>query len=156
MKAHRHDDGTWLVALTPGDRVISSLTKLCREEDVRLARVSGIGGVRKIELGYWDFDQMDFDRRQFPEYHELVSAIGNVSVTEEGDVYVHLHAAFAGREFRLVGGHLFECEVAVAGEFVIEPHRGILPRTRDPDLGVELWNLEKCGAAKDPVVGGPG
>ena len=44
--------------------------------------------------------------------------MGNVT-TKEGSLFVHSHIIFSDTEFRAYGGHLFECKIAAAGEFII-------------------------------------
>lgn len=44
-------ENTVLVSLAPGEEFVESLSRLCREQGIKLAAVSGIGAVNLLDFG---------------------------------------------------------------------------------------------------------
>lgn len=106
------------------------------------ALISGIGSVRKAELGYYRLDRKEYLRREFPEVMELVSLSGNVSWLE-GRPFVHAHAVLGGEDFRTAAGHLFRAEVAATAEIFLEETELSLTRRPDATTGLKLLDPGK-------------
>ena len=49
-----------VLRLDPEEEVVQSLTKLCEQEDISLAEVSGLGAASEVELGLFDTDTRRF------------------------------------------------------------------------------------------------
>ncbi|XYH93789.1 PPC domain-containing DNA-binding protein [Sorangium sp. So ce1128] len=141
----RLNDGSYAVHIDRGEGVIASLTRFAVKERIYMARVYGVGGVRDTMLGCFDLERGEYCRRRFPEYRELVSASGSVTLGADGQPFVHLHAAFAGHDFQVIGGHLFETEVAIIGQMFVVPMPGILPIQEIPNcFGLQTWDIARC------------
>lgn len=121
-------DGILFVRLFPGEDVPACLSDACRKHAiVSGALVCGIGMLRGIELGYFDRSAGRYESHSFPEPMELVSMNGNIARDGDG-IMVHAHAALAGRDGRMVGGHLSRATVEVTAEIVIV--RSTVPASR--------------------------
>jgi uncharacterized protein len=128
---HKAADGVLIVKLDDGEDVHSSLAKICDEHDVRMGWVhSGIGILRDFTLGYYTPE--GYLKSSFKEPHELLSMTG--TITLDAKIQIHLHASLASREYRVVGGHLFEATVSNLNEILITkmPERIRLGRELNP------------------------
>lgn len=130
---HSSRDGNIFVRLHPGDVLPDALLDLAQQTDLKTAViVSGVGMLRDVVLSYFA-GKGRYESREFPEPMELVSLSGNISLQEDGHI-VHAHAALAGPDHNLVGGHLTRGIVAVTNEIVLtrlpmRVHRALEPET---------------------------
>lgn len=101
----------------------------------------GIGMLRDAELGY--FTGASYERETFREPQELLALHG--SIADDAEIPLHLHVALAGRDHRVVGGHLFRATVAVLNEIAVRPFREIrLARALSPRSGLRELVLESA------------
>lgn len=125
--------------LQHGDDLLNSLTALCRENNVRLGKVSAIGAVQKARLEYYNQWNKQYEECVLPKPLELSSLLGNVSVKEDR-IVVHAHVNLADSEGTVYGGHLAPGTIVFATEFVIEVYAGEeLKRRFDAVTGLPLW-----------------
>ena len=102
----------------------------------------GIGMLRDAEVGF--FNGTSYERETYREPQELLAMHG--SIAADAEVPLHLHVALAGRDHRVVGGHLFRARVAVLNEIAIRPFREIrLTRALNPRSGLRELVLEPPG-----------
>ncbi len=73
------------------------------------AVVSGIGMLRDAELGVFNVERGEYDRRTFSEPLELLALSGTLNRGDEP--FYHLHAVLGTHDFTAVGGHLFKATV---------------------------------------------
>ena len=138
MQLRRDSEETFLLCLQPGERVRACLEQACLDWSIESGSVSGIGGVREVELGYWRAP--DYQRKALSGNWELLSLLGNISLYE-GRPFAHLHASLADEQCQVVGGHFFEATVTATVElFLIRTAR--ITRRWDPEVGAALWRLE--------------
>jgi len=99
----------------------------------------GIGMLRDAEVGY--FNGTSYDRKTYGDAHELLALHG--SIATDAEMPLHLHAALAGRDHRVVGGHLFHATVAVLNEIAVRIFRTTrLGRAWNPRSGLRELVLE--------------
>jgi predicted DNA-binding protein with PD1-like motif len=120
--------------------VLELLTAFAREVDLRSARLHGIGAFVNAELGFYDFDRKDYDRLRVDEETEVLSLLGNLSMTEEGP-RAHAHATLSKRDGSAVGGHLFEGHVGATLEVFLVEVPVELRRALDEGTGLPLLEL---------------
>ena len=72
---------------------------------------------------------------------ELTSLVGNVTLKDD-NLFVHSHITFSDINFNAYGGHLFDCKIAVAGEFVILKSPMKIDRTYDNEVGLYTWSYD--------------
>jgi hypothetical protein len=64
--------------------------------------VSGIGMLKNFEIGY--FNGSEYIKEKYEKCYEVLSFHGSIA---DVDPRLHIHAALAGQDHRMVGGHLF-------------------------------------------------
>lgn len=137
---YRRDGSRIFVRLERGDPVHASLTALMEAEEVRGGFFNALGAISDVELGYYDLERREYDRRAFREEVEIASATGSLSVLE-GKPHVHLHAVVSDRECRAFGGHVFQAKAAATVEVLIHVSEQPIERTPDEETGLALWRV---------------
>jgi len=101
--------------------------------------LSGIGMLDDFELGY--FNGKDYMNEFFPKPRELVGLHGSVTTDEDRKV-IHLHAALAGEDHKVVGGHLQRALVCVVCEITMLKIEKIdMSREMDSRSGLKLLRV---------------
>ena len=130
-----HDGTRWMLRLDDGQDLFGALTGFAEKEDVKAGTILfGIGMFRAAAIGYWDGSQYRPQELTVP--HEVVGLHGTIARSDDAPS-LHLHAALAGPDHRLVGGHLLRATVGVLQEVAIDTFPG---RTFGRPL-VESWGL---------------
>jgi len=136
-----NDGPRWMLRLDDGDDLFAELRAFSTRQHVRAASVvEGIGLLKDAEVGYWDGRQYVPKRLTVP--HELVGLHGSIAEAD-GAPSIHLHAALADPEHRLVGGHLLRGVVGVLAEvFVVAFPDRVFGRPLDETFGLRRLDLE--------------
>lgn len=79
-----------VLRLDPEEEVVQCLTKLCEQEDISLAEVSGLGAASEVELGLFDTDTKAFQGKCLKGAYEIASLTGSIT-RKDGEPYLHLH-----------------------------------------------------------------
>jgi len=128
-------DGDVVIAkLEDGDDLLRSLDALAAKHRIASGMVMwGIGMLRDFEIGY--FNGKEYERATYAEPMELLALHG--SYAAKADPRAHVHTAAAGRDHRVVGGHLFRATVAVLNEICVQRLRAAkLTRVLNPRSGL--------------------
>jgi hypothetical protein len=136
-----HEGSTWLLRLDDGQDLFETLSGFAQREGVRAgAVVLGIGMFRRAIVGYWDGERYLPHELTVP--HEVVGLHGTIAQAD-GKPSIHLHAALAGRDHALVGGHLMQATVGVLQELLVEtfPTR-TFGRPLAESFGLRMLDLE--------------
>lgn len=139
MKSRREGSRVY-IRLETGDDVHSSLISAAGEHGIASGWFNGIGAASEVELGYYDLERRDYDRRNVEGEVEIASASGPLSVLE-GKAHVHLHAVVSDRRCETLGGHLFRAVAAATLEFVLLAAETPIERTPDEATGLNLWRV---------------
>jgi len=135
-------DGTrWMLKLDDGQDLFEAVSAFATAEHVRAAAVVfGIGMFRTATIGYWDGTRYRPHELTVP--HEVVGLHGTIA-RAEGAPSLHLHAALAGPDHRLVGGHLLRATVGMLQELLVEtfPER-TFGRPMVESFGLKMLDLE--------------
>ncbi|WP_456399991.1 PPC domain-containing DNA-binding protein [Persephonella sp.] len=135
-------DDIYLLCLSEGERVISSIESFAELEKITSGFFWAVGAIKNVELGIFDIEEKEYIRAIFKDYYEIVSCHGNISVDPEtGKHLIHTHISFADKQFNIHGGHLFEAEVTVTFEMVFMPVTVPIYRNINPKFNLKLWNV---------------
>jgi len=130
----------WFVRLQKGEEIVSSLADFCKQNQISLGTISGIGACSPVTIGLLNTRTKEYNSITFSEDMELASLNGNIS-TMNGEVYLHLHATFANKDLQAFAGHLSSAIISVTGEIIIDPSDGVIERKKEEAIGINLWNL---------------
>ena len=131
----------YLINIDKDEKVVETLTRFCKENGIKNAKLSGIGAVKKTEIGAYDLLKKEYIKREYSEILELLSLEGNVAL-KEGEPFIHAHVVLSDHKMQTLGGHLFETTVGVAGEFFLTQFDGNAYRELKPDIGLACMCLE--------------
>lgn len=140
MQALR-DETRWFLRLDDGQELFEALSSFAGREGIRAAAVVfGIGMFRHATIGYWDGQQ--YRPRELADPHEVVGLHGTIA-RADGRPSLHLHAALAGPDHALVGGHLMRATVGVLQELLLETFPGrTFGRPLGESFGLRMLDLE--------------
>ena len=131
----------YLINIDKDEKVVETLTRFCNENGIKNAKLSGIGAVKKTEIGAYDLLKKEYIKREYSEILELLSLEGNVAL-KDGQPFIHAHVVLSDHNMQTLGGHLFETTVGVAGEFFLTQFDGNAYRELKPDIGLACMCLE--------------
>lgn len=138
------DNDKIYLSVDKGEKVNASLLKICEEKKMSFAWINGIGAIYNPEIGYFDVESKSYVKKIFNGEFELVSLIGNMTF-KDNQRFVHTHITFTDTSFRAYGGHLFDCKISAAGEFIIVMGNNRVDRKYSEEVGLDLWNCSIHG-----------
>ncbi len=141
MKIKKNESDFIVIKLERGDELVSSLQDVARENNITAGIIAGIGAVENPTLGYFNIETQAYQQREFGGDFELLTLQGNLSVNQEGEPVVHLHASIGDADYKVYGGHLFQATIAVTGELFLRKLDMTLIRELDI-FGLSLLNLK--------------
>ena len=119
---------------------METLTSFASTEGISAAEISGIGAFGSAVVGFYNLGEKEYDRIPVEEHTEVLSILGNLSVTDEGP-RVHAHVTLGRHDGSAVGGHLFEARCGATMEIFVREEPGELRRVPDPAAGLPLLDL---------------
>ncbi len=137
---YRKFGDTYVVRIDRGEEILSSLTELCRKEDIRLASVDALGAVDHAIVSVYDVPTKTFYRKEFNEAMEISNLCGTVS-RKDGEVYIHLHTTLCDTKLAAHGGHANELRVSATCEMVVRTIPGEVGRRLDENIGLNLFKF---------------
>lgn len=133
-------DNTYVVRIEKGEEVISKLTDLCNNENIKLGSITGIGATDKLVIGLFDTNSKQYHKTTLTGPMEITSLMGNVS-TKDGETYLHIHINVCNADMQVYGGHLNECYISATCELHITKIDGEVDRYFDESIGLNLYKL---------------
>jgi uncharacterized protein len=139
MKSRRFGN-RWIVRIDRGEEIVSSLRHFCRENQIRLGAVSGIGATNQAVIGSFKTATQEYFTRELTGDMEITNLTGNIS-SMKGEVYTHLHITLSDAEYKAWGGHLSSAVVSGTLEAVVHEMDGSVEREFDDKVGLNLYKL---------------
>ncbi len=132
---------TFAVILDPGEEAIQALTAFAVENGIAAASVTAIGAFERATVGWFDFPSKSYRHIPVNEQCEVLSAIGDIAVADDGKPGLHIHAVLGMSDGHTRGGHLMDGIVQPTLEAIVVETPGYLRRTRRAELGISLIDL---------------
>lgn len=133
-------DNKYIVRIDKDEEVIDKLTQLCRNENIKVASLVGLGAAKYVKIGLFDTEVKQYNSKEFNGAMEITSLVGNISC-KDGEVYLHLHINLCDKTMQVFGGHLNECVIGATCEIVITAIDGEVDRIFDEDIGLNLFKF---------------
>lgn len=137
---YRKFNDTYVIRLNKGEEVIESLKNLCRDEDIKLAEITGLGASDFVEIGVFNIYTKEYNTKVFEGMFEITSLVGNVT-RKDGEVYLHIHINFGDEEGLVKGGHLVKSRISATSEIILRKIDGEVGRKLDEEIGLNLLNF---------------
>ena len=131
----------YLVRIDRGEEVMESLTKMCREEGIRLGAVSGLGAADYAKAGIYRVADHQFEGREFFGEQEISSIVGSIT-EKDGEPYLHLHINLFDENMNIHGGHLTACRISGTCELTVTLLEGHVGRMHDEVTGLNLFEFD--------------
>lgn len=131
----------YVLKLEINEEIITTLKDLVIDKKIKSAFLFGIGTGKELTLGYYDSKKKMYRKRAFVEEYEFASMNGNISYLSS-DPIIHIHCTISPENFMTYAGHLFSGKVAATCEILIMTIEKKLQRKADPNLGLNLLDLE--------------
>jgi predicted DNA-binding protein with PD1-like motif len=130
-----------VVILDGGEEAFAALTKFANEAGLSAASLTAIGAFEKATVGWFDFASKSYKNIEVGEQCEVLSAIGDVAVGDDGKASLHVHIVLGLADGSTRGGHLLAGTVRPTLEVVITEVPARLRRRKRADLGIALIDL---------------
>ncbi len=122
--------------------LIQSVLELARGKEIGAGSFTAIGALKRAKLGYYDQKNRKYREIMIEAPHELVSCVGNVSLSE-GRPFVHAHVVLADEKGNTKAGHLLAGIVFAAEVHLRQLEGPKLERKLDEVTNLWLWEEEQ-------------
>ena len=130
------------VRLAPGEEIAESLMAICKNEEIRLAAVTGLGAVNSAQLGLFDTERRQYYSRTYEGMYEIASLTGSIT-RREGAPYLHLHMVIGNPGTgECHGGHMNRGVISATGEIFLQLIDGDVERQYHDGIGLNLMRFE--------------
>ena len=133
---------THLIVLDSGEEAFAALTRFVNAENITAASISAIGAFQKATVGWFDLASKSYRKIAVDEQCEVLSAIGDVAVGDDGKASLHIHIVLGLADGSTRGGHFLEGTVRPTLEVMLTEAPVKLRRRKRADLGIALIDLE--------------
>jgi predicted DNA-binding protein with PD1-like motif len=131
-----------VVILDSGEEAFSALTKFAGDAKVSAASLTAIGAFERAAVGWFDFASKSYKKIAVNEQCEVLSAIGDFAIGDDGKASLHVHVVLGLSDGSTRGGHLLEGKVRPTLEVVVTETPSKLRRKKRADLGIALIDLK--------------
>ncbi|PWE54004.1 DNA-binding protein [Metarhizobium album] len=128
----------FVLVLEDGEEAFSAITRFAEEQKLTGASLTAIGAFRAATLGFFDFASKSYKEIPIPEQTEVLSAIGDIAVGDDGKASLHMHVVLGFSDASTKGGHFIKGTVHPTLEIMIRESAVGLRRKKRDDLGIAL------------------
>jgi uncharacterized protein len=129
---------TRVVILDSGEEAFAALTKFANDAGITAASLTAIGAFERATVGWFDVDRRTYKEIEVSQQCEVLSAIGDVAVGDDGKASLHVHVVLGLSDGTTRGGHLLNGKVRPTLEVVLTDTPTHLRRKKKPDIGIAL------------------
>jgi predicted DNA-binding protein with PD1-like motif len=130
-----------VVVLDSGEEAFAALARFAGEAGISAASLTAIGAFERATVGWFDFASKSYRKIEVDEQCEVLSAIGDVAVGDDGKPSLHVHIVLGLSDGSTRGGHLLAGTVRPTLEVVLTEVPVSLRRRKRADLGIALIDL---------------
>jgi predicted DNA-binding protein with PD1-like motif len=132
-----------VVILDSGEEAFATLTKFANEAGLTAASLTAIGAFERATIGWFDFDKKTYKKIEVSQQCEVLSAIGDLAIGDDGKASLHVHVVLGLSDGTTRGGHLLAGTVRPTLEVVLTDTPAHLRRKKRPDISIALINLDE-------------
>ena len=127
-----------IIILDTGEEAFAALTRFANEAGISAASLTAIGAFERATVGWFDFAAKTYRKIEVNEQCEVLSALGDVAVGDDGKASLHIHIVLGLSDGSTRGGHLLAGTVRPTLEVVLTEVPATLRRKKRADLGIAL------------------
>lgn len=131
---------TLAAVFDPGEEAAAVLLQIAEEQNLTAARLTGIGALSRVVLGYFDLEKREYREIEINEHVEVLSLIGNFALQGAGKK-IHAHIVVGKSDGSAHGGHLLKGWAQPTLEVLIVESPGFLARKIDAKTGLPLISM---------------
>lgn len=128
---------THILVFETDDSVMPLLQAFAADHAVGAARFTAIGALRRVTLGYFDWESKEYLEIPIDEQVEVLSLVGDIA-SKDGVPAVHAHLVVGKRDGSAHGGHLLAATVRPTLELVLMESPTQLRKRYDAESGLAL------------------
>src|ERR1700759_4003559 len=83
---------TFVIVLDAGDEAFKAISDFAAKESITAAALTAIGAFERATVGWFDFATKTYRKIPVAEQCEVLSAIGDIAIGDDGSPSLHLHA----------------------------------------------------------------
>jgi uncharacterized protein len=129
---------TFVVVLSTGDEVLSSLQDFVERERIQAAALTAIGALSDATLQYFNRETKTYDKIPVHEHVEVASLNGDVAESPQGKPALHIHIVLRTRDGGAKAGHLGAAHVRPTLEVIVTESPVHLRKVNDTETGLAL------------------
>jgi uncharacterized protein len=130
-----------VVILDAGEEAFATLTKFANDANISAASLTAIGAFERAVVGWFDLASKSYRKIEVDEQCEVLSAIGDLAVGDDGKASLHVHIVLGLSDGSTRGGHLLEGRVRPTLEVVLTEAPSALRRKKRADIGIALIDI---------------
>jgi predicted DNA-binding protein with PD1-like motif len=130
-----------IVILDSGEEAFATLTRFGDDMAISGASLTAIGAFESAVVGWFDFASKSYRKARIDEQCEVLSAIGDFAVGDDGKASLHLPVVLGLSDGTTRGDHLLEGKVRPTLEVVLQETPVGLRRRKRADIGIALIDL---------------
>ena len=131
-----------VIILDSGEEAFAALTRFANKSAISAASLTAIGAFERATVGWFDIASKSYRKIEVNEQCEVLSAIGDIAVGDDGKPSLHAHIVLGLADGSTRGGHLLSGTVRPTLEVVLTEVPATLRRKKRADLGIALIDLE--------------
>ncbi|MDP7141162.1 MAG: DNA-binding protein [Candidatus Woesearchaeota archaeon] len=136
----RKINNKFLIRLKKGEKIIETLIKFCKENNINSGYLFAIGAISKAELAHYNLNNKEYSSKTFDEQLEVCSLTGNIAFVEE-ELFLHVHVVLADDKMQTYAGHLKEGVVSATLEVILTPWNERIDRKHSEEIGLNLLEI---------------
>lgn len=140
MKSKKINENNFVIRLERGEKIIESLQRFCKENNIKLGYFHGLGAVSKAELAHYRLDDKKYSSKIIEDALEIISLYGNIT-TMDNEIYLHSHIVVSNEKMQAFAGHLKEATVSATCEIVLVSLNGSINRIHNEEIGLNLLDI---------------
>jgi hypothetical protein len=133
---------TFVLILDPGEEIFTTITKFTVELELSAASLTAIGAFSFATVGWFDLGAKTYRKIPVNEQCEVLSAIGDIALNDEGNRACTLHVVLGLGDGSTRGGHLLAGDVQPTLEVMLVEAPAHLRRKQRPELALALIDLD--------------
>jgi len=126
-----------IVRIDKGEEIVESISKICKQYQIKIGSVIGIGATNEVIIGLFDVDSKTYHSEKFMGNYEIAPLTGNITMQNEKP-YLHIHINVCDKNHHSYGGHLNSAKVSATCECIIDMIDGEVSRIFDEETGLNL------------------
>jgi len=132
----------FILVLDDGEEAFEQISRFADLQSIGGGSLSAIGAFGKAVVGFFDFGTRTYRKIPVDEQCEVLSALGDIAIGDDGKPSLHLHVVLGLADGSTRGGHFLEGLVHPTLEIIIRESPASLRRRKKADVGIALITLD--------------